>query len=314
MSTQVPSDIRIDRGDAARQRYFSRMMRNPWYANVIIYVLLAFTVVITVVPILNILVHSISPVWVNDRYPLLLWPIEVTGEAYRYIFQTPTIMKAFGISVYRTCAGTLLNLILTVAAAYGATKYEVPGMKAFMIYVVFTMLFGAGLVPFYILIRMLGLMNSYLVYIMIGMVNAFNLVLMRNFILNMPRELEESARIDGASEFQILFRIVVPLMKASIATIGLFYAIGHWNDFWTPLLFITDQRRWSLPLLLRSIIYHNDMTGMGTIDIMLMRERVINPENIQAATIIFATVPIALVYPFLQKHFTKGILIGAIKG
>ena len=176
------------------------------------------------------------------------------------------------------------------------------------------MLFGAGLVPFYILIRMLGLMNSYLVYIMIGMVNAFNLVLMRNFILNMPRELEESARIDGASEFQILFRIVVPLMKASIATIGLFYAIGHWNDFWTPLLFITDQRRWSLPLLLRSIIYHNDMTGMGTIDIMLMRERVINPENIQAATIIFATVPIAMVYPFLQKHFTKGILIGAIKG
>jgi len=314
MSTEIPAEARLARIDTARQRYFSRMMRNPWYANVVIYTVLAFTVVITVVPILNILVHSISPVWVNDRYPLLLWPIEVTGEAYKYIFSTPTIMKAFGISVYRTCVGTLLNLILTVSAAYGATKYEVPGMKAFMIYVVFTMLFGAGLVPFYILIRMLGLMNSYLVYIMIGMVNAFNLILMRNFILNMPKELQESARIDGASEYQILLRIVVPLMKASIATIGLFYAIGHWNDFWTPLLFITDQRRWSLPLLLRSIIYQNDMSGLGTIDIMLMRERVINPENIQAATIIFATVPIALVYPFLQKHFTKGILIGAIKG
>jgi len=306
--------MRADGGDLRQQRHFSRMMRNPWYADAVIYVLLVLAVVITIIPILNVLVHSISPVWVNDRYPLLLWPIEVTGEAYRYIFQTTTLLRAFLVSVFRTSVGTLCNVLVTLCAAYGATKYHVPGIRAFMILVVFTMLFSAGLVPFYILIRVLGLFDNYLVYILVGLVNAFNLVLMRNFILNLPRDLEESARIDGAGELTILFRIVMPLMKASIATIALFYAIGHWNDFWTPLLFVGDQRKWPLSLLLRSIIYIQDMTGLGMISQMLQRQQIINPENIQAATIIFATVPIALVYPFVQKYFTRGVLIGALKG
>ena len=144
------------------------------------------------------------------------------------------------------------------------------------------------------------------------LVSSYNIILMRNFFWSIPDELEQSTHIDGASDLQTLWYLILPLSKPAIATIGLFYAVGHWNDFYRGLIYLNDSTMWPLAMLMRSIVVDNQMTGMG--NVVEAREKLINPDNIKAATIIFSTVPILMVYPFIQKHFTKGIMVGAIKG
>ena len=180
-------------------------------------------------------------------------------------------------------------------------------------FIVFAMLFHAGIVPTYILINKLGLIDRIGALILPGAVSPFNLILMRNYFWSVPTEIEDSARIDGANEWSVLWRIVVPLSMPAISTIGLFYAVGHWNAFFNALFYINDNRKWTLQLLLRSIIIETNFQGMGSAT-GEVRERFLNPANIKAATIIFATVPILAVYPFLQRYFVQGIKMGAIKG
>ena len=182
--------------------------------------------------------------------------------------------------------------------------------------VIIPMLFGAGLIPTYLLLKGLGLINSIWVLIVVGLVSPFNLILMRNFFWSLPGEIEESAGIDGASDLQVLWHIVLPLSKPVIATIGLFYAVAHWNDFFTGLFFLTDSSKWPLQVVMRSIIIDQSMLGMGggnapTNDLQRL---IVSADNIRAATIIFSIIPILLAYPFLQRYFVKGIILGAVKG
>ncbi|NLG24184.1 MAG: carbohydrate ABC transporter permease, partial [Clostridiales bacterium] len=195
----------------------------------------------------------------------------------------------------------------------GLSKTHVPGNKLLMKYIVLAMLFNAGIIPTYIVInKMLRLIDTYAVLVLPFLASSYNIILMRNFFWSIPGELEESAYIDGASDLQTLWHLILPLSKPAIATIGLFYAVGHWNDFYRALMYLNNTALWPLPMMLRSIIVENKMTGMGSVG--ETREKFINPENIKAATIVFATVPILLVYPFIQKYFTQGIMVGAIKG
>ena len=285
---------------------------NPLYADVIIYIVLILLGIATLLPLINIVAYSFSSSTAIAHTPFMLWPHNFTLEAYVYLFNTGALRKAFMVSVGVTASGTFLSLFVTILAAYGLSKTFVPGNKTMMRLVLVAMLFGAGLIPTYITINRLGLINKYPVLVLPFLASPYNIILMRNFFWSIPQEMEESAVMDGASPPLILLRIVLPLSKAVIATIGLFYAIGHWNDFYRGLFYMTDSTKWPLPMLLRSIIVDNRMTGMGQVN--EVQRRVVSPENIKASTIIFSTVPILLVYPFIQKHFTKGIMIGAIKG
>ncbi|GHU79294.1 protein LplC [Clostridia bacterium] len=299
--------------DAKQKTEVNRLMRNPLWAEIIIYVIVLGLAVVTLVPILNVLAQSLSPSYIIAKNPFMLWPQELTFESYRYILSTSALTHAFGVSVGITVIGTGLSLLFTILAAYGLSKTKIPGNKMLMKFFVFAMLFHAGIIPTYIVVnQMLHLINTYQVMVLPYICSSYNIILMRNFFWSIPAELEESAQLDGASDLQTLWHLILPLSKPAIATIGLFYAVGHWNDFYRGLIYVNNSNMWPLPMMLRSIVVDNQMIGMGAMqDVQL---QVVNPDNIKAATIIFATVPILLVYPFIQKYFTQGIMVGAIKG
>jgi len=291
--------------------------RNPLWAQTIIYVILCLLGLVTLLPMVNVLAISFSEGYAITQNPLMLVPHDFTLEAFKYIFNTEVLLRSFGITVFVTVFGTFLNLVFTITGAYAMSKTYMPGYKYLMWLIVIPMLFGAGLIPFYLLLKNLHMLNTIWVLLIPGLVAPFNLILMRNFFWNIPESLEESARLDGASELQVLWRLIVPLSKPVIATIGLFYAVGHWNDFFSGLFFITDNSKWPLQVVMRTIIVDQNMMNMGggassaSVDVSKI---VVTQQNIKAATIIFAIVPILLVYPFLQKYFVKGIMLGSVKG
>jgi putative aldouronate transport system permease protein len=294
----------------------SALDRNPWWADAIIYTVLVLLGLLTLLPMLNMLAKSFSGSSAIAEHPLMLVPQAWTLDAYQYIFETPVLMRSFGITVFATVVGTALNLLFTTTAAYGLSKTYIPGYRILMWIVIVPMLFGAGLIPTYLLLKQLGLINSVWVLVVYGLVSPFNLILMRNFFWSIPREIEESARIDGAGDLRTLWHIILPLSKPVIATIGLFYGVAHWNDFFTGLFFLTDSSKFPLQVVLRSIIIDQSMLGMGGSNAPNndLQQIVVSADNIRAATIIFSTVPILLAYPFLQRYFVKGIILGAVKG
>lgn len=290
--------------------------RNPWWANALIYLTLVLLGLLTLLPMINILARSLSGSAAIAANPLMLLPQDPTVEAYAYIFDTPVLMRSLGVTVFATVVGTAFNLLLTTTAAYGLSKTTLPGYRLLMWIVIVPMLFGAGLIPTYLLLRSLGLIDNIWVLVISGLVSPFNLILMRNFFWSLPRELEESARIDGAGDLRVLWHIVLPLSKPVLATIGLFYGVAHWNDFFTGLFFLTDSANFPLQVVLRSIIIDQSMLGMGSTNTPNndLQKLVVSADNIRAATIIFSTLPILLAYPFLQRYFVKGIILGAVKG
>lgn len=288
----------------------------PLYAQIIMYILLTLMGLACAIPFVNVLAKSFSSSSAIYEFPLMLWPHEFTTKAYEYIFSTTVLLKSFLITVWSTVVGTVLNLIFTIPPAYSLSKIKAPGHKAMLTYIVIPMLFGGGLIPYYVLMKNLGLLNNPWVLVINGLIAPGNLILMRNYFWSIPDSLIEAATIDGASEFNILSRILLPLSKPMIATIGLFCAVGHWNDYFTGFYFITDNTKWPLQVLLKSIVIDYSSLAMGDSSVDSFRQLgqiVVNPENIKAAVIIFSTVPIVLVYPFLQKHFAKGLIIGAVK-
>lgn len=291
-----------------------KLDQNPWWAQTLIYLILILLSLVTLLPMVNVLARSFSTAAGIAQNPLMLTPTHWTLSAFKYIFQTPVLTNSFGISVFATVVGTALNLVFTTTGAYGLSKTNIPGHKFLMWLVVIPMLLGAGLIPMYILLKNIGLLNSVWVLIIPSLVSSFNLILMRNFFWSIPESLEESARIDGASDLQVLWHVILPLSKPVLATVGLFYGVGHWNDFFTGLFFINDNSKWPLQVVMQSIVINLNMMDMGTVTNNDFTKMLVNPENIKAATIVFATVPILLVYPFLQKYFVKGILLGSVKG
>ncbi|MGH2533023.1 MAG: carbohydrate ABC transporter permease [Thermomicrobiales bacterium] len=281
-----------------------------------IYAVLAFAALVTLLPMLNVLARSFSQAGQIAAHPMTLIPRGFNIEAYRYIFDTPVLMRAFGITVFVTVVGTFLPLVFTTTAAYGLSKTDLPGHKVLMWIIILPMLFSAGLIPTYMLIKDIGLLDSIWVLVIWGLVSPFNVILMRNFFWSIPSEVEDAARMDGASDLRVLWDIVLPLSKPVLATIGLFYAVAHWNDFFTGLFFINDSSKWPLQVVLRLIIIDQSMFNMGSMNSPTsdITRLVVSADNIRAATTIFAIVPILLVYPLLQRYFVKGIVLVAIKG
>lgn len=244
------------------------------------------------------------------RGGILLWPERWSTEAYTYVLTNPTVRNALGVSVYVTVVGTAVNMPFTTTMAFALSRPELPARRILLVLVLFTMLFGPGIIPRYLVVKELGLLNNLWSLILPGAVSAFNLIVMRNFFMSLPQELFDAAKADGANDLQIFRHVALPLSGAVIAAISLFYAVAHWNAFFNAILYLRDPGLWPLQLVLRQIVLSGE-TQLGGIDPSIQPPP---PLTIQMATIVIATVPILLVYPFLQRHFTKGVLTGAIKG
>jgi putative aldouronate transport system permease protein len=242
---------------------------------------------------------------------LIILPANPTLDAYKWVFSSGTVVRALGVSVFLATFGTLINLVMTATLAYSLSRRGVPGRKFILYMVIFTMLFGPGLIPKYLVVKELGLLDTLWSLILPGAISAFNLIVMRNFFMNIPEELIESARIDGASDPRVLWSIVLPLSKAVLAAIGLFYGVAHWNNFFSATLYINNTELWPVQVVLRQIVLQGQ--NLGDVD-MGDALNAPPPVTIQMATVVVATLPILLVYPFLQKYFVKGILTGSIKG
>ncbi|QCO96729.1 carbohydrate ABC transporter permease [Arthrobacter sp. 24S4-2] len=238
----------------------------------------------------------------------VMWPERPTLEAYQTIFRGPMVLQSLGVSLFITVVGTLLALFVTITMAYATSRSVVFG-RPVILAVLFTLLFAPGLIPSFLMIRELHLLDSLWSLILPGIFGAFNFVVMRSFFMNIPGELIESARIDGASDWQILWKIVLPLSKAVVAVVGLFYAVGFWNSFFNALLYINDHSKWPIQLLLRNFV----VQGSGAADGLGITTTP-PPQSIQMAVVVVALLPILMVYPFLQKHFAKGVITGAVKG
>lgn len=274
------------------------------------YILLAIVGIVTVLPLLHVLAGSVTTVEEMARKPFILIPTEYTLNAYRYILSTNTIFKALGVSVGITVVGTLISMFVTSLMAYGLTRRDLDGRKFFNLMIVFTMLFHGGLIPTFLIVKSVGLIDTYWSMIIPSAISAFNLIILRSFFQGLPEGLEESAKLDGCGDFGILFRIVLPLSLPAIATISLFYAVTYWNSYFGAIMYINDAGKWPVQVLLRQIVIAASGMAADTDN-----EFIKPPEQtIKMAVIVVSTVPILLVYPFIQKYFAKGALVGSVKG
>nr|WP_145405425.1 carbohydrate ABC transporter permease [Paenibacillus xylanexedens] len=275
--------------------------------------MLGFLGILTVLPFLYIIGNSFATEAEITERSFFLIPKVFSFSAYEYIFSSSTIFRSIGVSVFITVAGTLVNLFFTLTMAYPLSRSDFWGRNVLMNMVIFSMLFGGGMIPTYLVIRGLGLLDSYWALMLPGAISAFNLIVVKNFFQQMPPGLEEAARIDGCSDLGVLWRIVLPLSKPVIATFALFYAVGHWNNFFSALLYISDSDKWPLQVMLRQIVL---LSQASVGDMANMDPNFVQPpeQSIKMAVIVVGTIPILLVYPFLQKHFAKGVMLGSIKG
>jgi putative aldouronate transport system permease protein len=281
----------------------------------IIYIFMTLFCITTLFPFWNIVTLSFTGSGVSTvRY--YFWPPVTTFANYDRVFSSSNIWIGFGNTFFRTIIGTLLTLLFSVHMAYPLGKRYFPHRNFWTFIVVFTMFFSGGMIPEYILVRTLGLINSRWSMILPMLISPFNMIIMRNFFMNIPDSLEESARIDGANDITILYRIILPISGSIIATIALWTAVSHWNAWFDCLIYINDSSKMVVQTILRRVVLEGsqqlmNMTGYipGVDEI-----EVVSTETIKAATIMVATVPILVVYPFLQKYFVKGVMVGSLKG
>ncbi|WP_291292131.1 carbohydrate ABC transporter permease [Enterococcus sp.] len=275
----------------------------------IIAFLLLFTLM-CLLPFLNILGSSFATPSEIATRTFIIIPREFTLNAYRYILSTPTIFQSIGVSILVTVLGTFLSMVVTSLMAYALSRKYLHGRGIFNFIVVFTMLFSGGMIPTFILVQSLGLIDSIWSLILPGVVSAYNMIIMRNFFQGIPDSLEESAKMDGCSDWGVFFRIILPLSLPSIATISLFYAVAYWNTFQSAILYINDSSKWPIQVLLRQIVIVS--SGMNadasSVDV------VPPAQSVKMAVITIATLPMLIAYPFVQKYFVKGAMVGSVKG
>ncbi|OXM87520.1 carbohydrate ABC transporter permease [Paenibacillus rigui] len=277
------------------------------------YLLLGLVAAVCVLPFLYILAASLTAPEELLQKGFILIPTKFSLVGYEYILSTEIILSSLGVSIFITVAGTLANLFFTALMAYPLAQKDLMGSKLFMKLIVFSMLFSGGMIPTYLVVRYTGLLDSPAALIVPGLISAFNLIIMRNFFQQLPEGLEEAARIDGCSDIGILFRIVLPLSAPVLASLALFYAVGHWNAYFNAILYINDNTYWPIQVWLRQIVILSE-GGIG--DSAQFSDDFVAPpaETVKMAVIIISTLPILIVYPFLQKHFAKGALLGSVKG
>ena len=263
-------------------------------------------------PFLNVLAYSLSGYNAVLSGKVTFYPIDFTIDAYKQILGKTQIWLAMRATIIVTVVGTALSLILTIFAAYALSINDLPGKKAFTIFILFTMYFSGGMIPTFIVVKNLGMYDTLQALFLPQAINVFNFIVMRTFFRNLPESLSDAARIDGASYMTILFKIVLPLSIPIIATIGLFYAVGYWNTYFDALLYIKSPEKYTLQLRLKSLLFEGELNNSGA-NVEGIGTQVMT-QSLKMATVAVSTMPILLVYPWLQKYFVKGVMIGSVKG
>ncbi|MBD2845011.1 carbohydrate ABC transporter permease [Paenibacillus sp. IB182496] len=277
------------------------------------YTVVGLLALIAIIPFVHLIAASLTTAQELREQTFLLFPTVLSLDSYRYILSTDTIVRSMGVTIFITVAGTSINIAMTTLMAYPLARRTLIAREQLLLMVLFTMMFNGGMIPTFLVVKELGLLNSYWALLLPGAISAFNLIVMKNFFQQLPDGLEESAKIDGANDLIILIRLVIPLSMPAIATFSLFYAVSHWNSFLAPILYINDSDKWPVQILMRQIIILSQ-GGVGDSEEMAP-DFVVPPEQtLKAAVIVFSNLPILIVYPFLQKYFAKGILLGSVKG
>lgn len=284
-----------------------------------VYFYLAIALVITMYPLIYIISASISdPVYVNSGQ-MVLFPKGITFEGYELIFRNKDIWTGYMNTIIYTALGTFINLIVTIPAAYALSRPEFYGKKIFTTFLLITMFISGGMIPSFILINNLGMMDTIWALILPGATSVFNIIIARTFFqTNIPREMEEAAIVDGCNDFTMFLKIILPVSMPIIAVMALFFGVGHWNSWFNAMIYIRDRSMWPLQMFLRELLVQQNMFSMpefmdGDAAILAHRKQQI-AQVIQYGVMIVSTLPIIMIYPFLQKYFVKGVMVGSLKG
>ncbi|MEI8408244.1 MULTISPECIES: carbohydrate ABC transporter permease [unclassified Kribbella] len=273
-------------------------------------VLLVFCAVV-IIPFVGVISTSVAPnKQINESGGLVLFPESVSFAAYQSLFAGGVVTQALFVSVFVTVVGTALSLAVSCLLAYALSRPSFTAGRPILLVILFSMLFSPGIIPTYLVVKGVGLLDSIWALIVPTMVSAFNVIVLRAFFMNLPNEITESARIDGAGELKTFGYIVLPLSKAVLSVIGLFYAVAYWNAFFSALLYLNDSKLWPLQLVLRTYVINDTQLGSAELGTELLPPQA----SIQMAILVVSIVPILIIYPFLQRHFAKGVLTGAVKG
>lgn len=283
--------------------------------NVINTILLILLTAAFIIPILHVLFGSLSdPIRLTAHDGIILRPLGFTLQGYSLVFDNPGLIRSYGNTIFYVVTGTALNVLLNSMGGYALSRKKFLWRNHIMLFIAFTMLFSGGLIPLYMVVRGLGLLDTRLAIIVPTAVSAFNLIIIRTSMGQLPDSLEESAKIDGAGHFTILFRIIMPLSKAVIAVIVLFSSVTHWNSWFQASIFLSDRRLFPLQLILREILIRGDMTNIMRHGSFEYLGSEIYRELVRYSIVMVSILPILCIYPFLQRYFVKGIMIGSIKG
>ncbi|MDF2725908.1 MAG: carbohydrate transporter permease [Paenibacillus sp.] len=274
----------------------------------ILYGVLTLAMLVVLIPLIYVVCISFATKQEILTRGFFLIPREWTINAYGYLFTNRNFLNAFNNALYITAVGTAINIVLTGLMAYGLSKSWLKGRKTINLLVLFTMLFGGGMIPTYLVVKELHLLNSYWSLFLTGAVAPFNLIVMRSFFQNIPIELEESARMDGCGEFRLLWKIILPLSLPVVATFVLFYAVNNWNTYFNAILYLNDTAKWPLQVFLRQMLIETDMGMESNSDGFEYSQAV------KMAAVVITALPLSIVYPFLQKHFNQGMMLGSVKG
>jgi putative aldouronate transport system permease protein len=293
-----------------KSRSIKRNIDNTTF-NWVVVILLILVVAAVLIPLWYVVIVSLTPLSVNQLqgYNLLLPPNQWSLEAYKQLLGQDAFIRALLNSCIITISGVTINMILTTLTAYALTFKDLPGRNIFLSLILFTFLFNAGIIPTYLVVENLNLLNTYPAVILPGAISVYNLFVMKTFFQNLPAGLRESAIMDGANELQVLWHIVLPLSRPILLTIAMFYAVGHWNEYFLPILYLSDSNLMPLPVLLRNILTAasmNDYVGQDALST--------TPQDaLKMAAVILTMLPMLFIYPWIQRYFTKGVLIGGIK-
>lgn len=284
--------------------------------DIVVYIVLGIISLITIYPFYNVVILSFAKFEVITKTNLYILPLSFDLSAYKAVLGDVKFFKSLLVSVFVTVVGVLVNMTISVSGAYALSKKAMPGRNIILTGILFTMFFNGGLIPYYLVISKIKLVNNIMVMIIPTAINTMYLIIMKNYFSTIPASLEESAKIDGAGDMYILAKIILPISAPFVATFALFYGVERWNEWWNALMFISESSKAPLQIYLREVlITFNSLLN----DIALnqaqdqLKKNVYTP-SLQMATVVITSVPILLFYPFIQKHFTKGILIGSIKG
>ena len=294
-----------------------KQLKRLTVGKVIIYLIVLALAIATLFPFWYIVVGSVtSSATYYSHEGVMLWPTELNFEAYAYMFEKgweSPIITGYITTIEMTVIGTLMSMFFTAILAYSLSRRYLPGRNVVMMGVFFTTIFTAGTIPGYLLVNALKLNNTFWVYVIPGCINAFNTIVLRNFFQTIPFELEEAAKIDGASDIRVFVQVILPLAAPGLATIALFYAVAYWNEWFSAVLYIREKSLWPLQMYMREILINSDVSGMAQ---HTVQETGDPPPtfSIKGATTVATTLPILVLYPFLQKYFVTGMTMGSVKG